>query len=84
MIDPSRAPPEGFDEPDEPAPELRPAAGEGRGQIVDQVALRLGLLRGLSDFLARQIGADGVLRCPRHRVEHTGKNVYAAVIDLYN
>src|SRR5262249_11169477 len=76
-----RLPPElsGEDEP-----ELRPAAGEGRARLVDQVALRLGILRGLSEFLARQIGADGVLRCPRHRVEHTGKNVYAAVIDLHN
>lgn len=63
---------------------LRPGAGGGRAQLVDQVAQRLGVLRGLSDFLARQIGADGVLRCPRHRVEHTGKNVYAAVIDLHN
>jgi hypothetical protein len=84
VTDPGRAPPEGTDGDVEPQRERRPASGEGRSQIVDQVALRLGLLRGLSDFLARQIGADGVLRCPRHRVEHTGKNVYAAVIDLYN
>jgi len=84
VTDPGRAPPEGTDGDVAPQRELRPASGEGRSQIVDQVALRLGLLRGLSDFLARQIGADGVLRCPRHRVEHTGKNVYAAVIDLYN
>jgi len=62
----------------------RPGAGEGRARLTDQVALRLGILRGLSEFLNRQIGPDGVLRCPRHRVEHTGKNVYAAVIDLHN
>ncbi|MHC5209340.1 MAG: hypothetical protein ACYTG2_01310 [Planctomycetota bacterium] len=60
------------------------AAGEGRALLVDEVALRLGILRGLSDFLARQVGPDGALICPRHKVEHTGKNVYAALIDLYN
>jgi hypothetical protein len=62
----------------------RPGAGDGRVRLADQVALRLGILRGLSDFLQRQVGPDGALRCPRHRVEHTGKNVYAAVIDLHN
>jgi hypothetical protein len=77
-----RLPPElAGDGPGEPE---RPASGEGRVRIVDQVALRLGILRGLAEFLARQTGKDGVLRCPRHRVEHTGKNVYAAVLDLYN
>jgi hypothetical protein len=60
------------------------AAGEGRARLVDEVALRLGVLRGLSDFLARQVGPDGALVCPRHKVEHTGKNVYAALIDLHN
>ncbi|MGQ0552208.1 MAG: hypothetical protein ACT4PU_03215 [Planctomycetota bacterium] len=58
--------------------------GEGRSQLKDEVVLRLGVLRGLSNFLARQVRPDGVLFCPRHRVEHTGKNVYAAVIDLAN
>jgi hypothetical protein len=62
----------------------RVAAGEGRALLVDEVALRLGLLRGLSDFLARQVRPDGALICPRHKVEHTGKNVYAALIDLHN
>jgi hypothetical protein len=62
----------------------RVAAGEGRARLVDEVALRLGILRGLSDFLARQVRPDGALICPRHKVEHTGKNVHAALIDLYN
>jgi hypothetical protein len=83
VTDETRAPPQGFDEED-PTSSMRPASGGGRGQIVDQVQLRLGILRGLGDFLVRQIGPDGALRCPRHRVEHTGKNVYAAVIDLHN
>ncbi len=60
------------------------AAGEGRTRLVDQVALRLGILRGLSEFLERQTRPDGVLFCPRHRVEHTGKNVYGAIINLEN
>ncbi|HVQ25169.1 MAG TPA: hypothetical protein VMV01_08325, partial [Planctomycetota bacterium] len=59
-------------------------AGEGRTRLADQVQLRLGVLRGLSGFLARQIGPTGALVCPRHKVEHTGKNVYAALIDLEN
>ncbi len=61
-----------------------PRAGEGRVRLVDEIALRLGILRGLSDFLDRQRQPSGALVCRRHRVEHTGKNVYAAVIDLYN
>ncbi len=59
-------------------------AGQGRAQLGDQVTLRLGILRGLSRYLARLRGPDGALVCPRHRVEHTGKNVYGALIDLYN
>jgi hypothetical protein len=57
-------------------------AGEGRVRLVDQVALRLGILRGMGAFLARQVAPSGALLCPRHKVEHTGKNVYAALIDL--
>jgi hypothetical protein len=60
------------------------AAGEGRTRLVDQIQLRLGVLRGLSDFLERGTRPDGVLFCPRHRVEHTGKNVYGALINLDN
>lgn len=59
-------------------------AGEGRARLVDQVQLRLGLLRGLSDFLHRARRPDGALICPRHKVEHTGKIVYGAIIDLAN
>jgi hypothetical protein len=61
---------------------LLPEAGGGRAQLVDQVALRLGILRGLSRFLDSQLAADGSAICKRHRVEHTGKLVYGAVIDL--
>ena len=68
----------------ERAPGREVAAGEGRTRLVDQVALRLGILRGLSEFLERQTRPDGVLWCPRHRVEHTGKNVYGALINLEN
>ena len=64
--------------------EHRVPAGEGRAQLVDQVQLRLGLLRGLSDFLDRARRPDGALICPRHKVEHTGKAVYSAIIDLQN
>ncbi len=59
-------------------------AGQGRGALPDHVQLRLGVLRGLSEFFARQRREDGAILCPRHRVEHTGKTVYAALIDLYN
>lgn len=59
-------------------------SGEGRGRLADQVQLRLGVLRGVAGFLGRQIGPSGALVCPRHKVEHTGKNVYAALIDLEN
>lgn len=62
--------------------ELKPAAGAGRAQLLDQVALRLGVLRGLSRFLHGQLAPDGSSLCRRHRVEHTGKLVYGAVIDL--
>jgi hypothetical protein len=69
---------------DASSPHLEVAAGEGRTRLADQIALRLGILRGLSGFLEKQTGPDGVLFCPRHRVEHTGKNVYGAVINLEN
>lgn len=46
-------------------------------------ALRLGTLRGLARFLEGLTDASGVLVCPRHRVEHTGKNVYAALLNQH-
>jgi hypothetical protein len=67
-----------------PGDEVRVRAGEGRAQLVDQVQLRLGLLRGLSEFLHRARRPDGALICPRHKVEHTGKAVYSAILDLQN
>lgn len=59
-------------------------AGEGRGSLRDHVQLRLGVLRGLSRYFLDRMDGDGAVRCPRHRVEHTGKNVYAALLHLYN
>lgn len=59
-----------------------PAAGEGRGRLADHKQLRLGVLRGLARWMERQAGPDGALRCRRHRVEHTGKNVYSALLHL--
>ncbi|GJM22237.1 MAG: hypothetical protein DHS20C15_21520 [Planctomycetota bacterium] len=61
---------------------LQPAPGTGKTKLVDHVSLRLGILRGLSRFFESNTDAQGVLRCKRHRVEHTGKNVYAALIHL--
>lgn len=60
------------------------APGEGRATLRDQIQLRLGVLRGLSRFFVDQMDDDGAVRCPRHKVEHTGKNVYAALLHLYN
>lgn len=42
----------------------------------------LDFLRGVSGWFARIEGAAGERVCPRHHVEHTGKLVYAAAIDL--
>lgn len=61
---------------------LSPAPGTGITRMKDHVQLRLGILRGLSNFFEKLTGPDGALICPRHRVEHTGKVVYAAVINL--
>lgn len=62
--------------------DLQPAPGTGKTRLVDHVQLRLGLLKGLSGYFARRLQPDGTLVCRRHRVEHTGKLVYAALIDL--
>jgi hypothetical protein len=42
---------------------------------------KIGFLRGISDYFWQQTAPDGSLVCPKHKVEHTGKNVYAALID---
>lgn len=39
-------------------------------------------LRGVSTWFEGREAADGGVQCPRHRIEHTGKIVYAAAIDL--
>ena len=40
------------------------------------------LLRGVSSFFAGREAADGSVVCPRHGLEHTGRVVYSASIDL--
>lgn len=42
----------------------------------------LDFLRGISDWFAGREAKDGSIVCPRHRIEHSGKVVYAAAIDL--
>jgi len=39
-------------------------------------------LKSISEYFWRLTGDDGSLVCPKHRIEHTGKNVYSAAIDL--
>jgi len=36
----------------------------------------------ISDYFWKQTKTNGSLICPRHRIEHTGKNVYSIIIDL--
>jgi len=61
---------------------LAPEPGSGKTRMESHVQERLGLLRGLSRFFERLTAPDGSLVCPRHRVEHTGKVIYAALINL--
>lgn len=39
-------------------------------------------LSGVSRWFAAREAGDGSMTCPRHQIEHTGKAVYAAAIDL--
>lgn len=39
--------------------------------------------RGISDFLWNLSGSDGKLVCPKHYTEHTGKNAYSIITDLF-
>lgn len=59
------------------------AAPGSLADLDDHRVLRLGTLRGLAQFLERLTDASGALVCPRHRVEHTGKNVYAALLEQH-
>lgn len=38
-------------------------------------------LRGISDYFENISLTDGKIICPKHRIEHTGKNAYSAIID---
>lgn len=38
-------------------------------------------LEKISDYFENQTRPDGAIICPKHRIEHTGKNVYSAIID---
>ncbi len=42
----------------------------------------LDFLKGVSDWFASRVASDGSMLCPRHQIEHTGKGVYSASIDL--
>ncbi len=42
---------------------------------------KLDFLDGVSDYFRHQTEANGRLVCPKHKVEHTGKNVYSIFID---
>lgn len=39
--------------------------------------------RGISNFLWSQGDNNGKLVCKKHRIEHTGKNAYSIITDLY-
>ncbi len=42
----------------------------------------LDLFKKVSDYFVQKTREDGSLICPKHGVEHTGKNVYSVIIDL--
>jgi len=46
------------------------------------ISTEVEFFKKISDYFWRQTKKDGSLTCPKHRVEHTGKNVYSAVIDM--
>lgn len=48
----------------------------------DASARTLDFLKGVSAWFEGREGKDGAMPCPRHQIEHTGKAVYAAAIDL--
>src|SRR3989344_3284347 len=39
--------------------------------------------RGISNYLWSQSNTNGKLICKKHRIEHTGKNAYSIITDLY-
>ena len=42
---------------------------------------KIKLLKGVSDYFGNQTESSGKLICPKHGVEHTGKNCYSIFID---
>jgi hypothetical protein len=44
-------------------------------------AARLEFLKGMSDFYDGQADTDGRIICPKHHIEHSGKNVYSVFFD---
>ena len=42
---------------------------------------KIDFLKGISDYFWDQTEANGQLICPKHRIEHTGKNCYSIFID---
>ena len=51
-------------------------------RMTDSNCSRIDFLKGISGYFAGREAADGSLVCPRHKVEHTGRVVYSAAIDL--
>ncbi|MFQ5456380.1 MAG: hypothetical protein ACE5EA_09300 [Nitrospirota bacterium] len=43
---------------------------------------KINFLKRISSYLDRLTNRDGILLCPYHHLEHTGKNVYSSVIDM--
>jgi len=50
--------------------------------MVEAILNNVDFLRGISNWFAGRESADGTTVCPRHKIEHTGKAVYSASIDL--
>ncbi|MBN2517366.1 MAG: hypothetical protein JXB14_00820 [Candidatus Altiarchaeota archaeon] len=48
---------------------------------MDRNDSRIRFLKGISDYLWDRTDSQGMLKCYKHHVEHTGKNVYSVIID---
>lgn len=50
--------------------------------MAEAILNRVEFLKGISEWFAGRESADGSTVCPRHKIEHTGKTVYSASLDL--
>ena len=48
----------------------------------ERMQARIEFLCGVSSFFAGREAADGSVVCPRHGLEHTGRVVYSAAIEV--